>query len=172
MTSTFQPRRIIAAVAEHHVECVLIGGLGAVLHGSPATTNDADLCPARDPANLARLATALRSLNARIRFDDEGDGLPFDCSAEFFGGVDIANLNTDAGDVDIAFRPAGSTGYDELIARAVPFDVDGHRVMVASLDDIIHSKTVANRPKDHATLPILLALRDEIDATARRKAVD
>ena len=45
-------------------------------------------------------------------------------------------------------------------------------VMVASLDDIIHSKSVANRPKDHATLPILLALRDEIDAAARRRETD
>lgn len=169
MTSTFQPRRIIAAVAEHDVNCVLIGGLGAVLHGSSATTNDVDLCPARDPDNLARLATMLRSLNARIRFDDEGDGLPFDCSVDF-ATVDIANLITDAGDLDIAFRPAGSTGYDELLAAAVPFDIDGHQVMVASLDDIIHSKTVANRPKDHATLPILLALRDEIHAAERRNS--
>jgi hypothetical protein len=36
-------------------------------------------------------------------------------------------------------------------------------IHVASLDDIIRSKTAADRPKDHATLPILHALREEID---------
>jgi len=35
-------------------------------------------------------------------------------------------------------------------------------VWVASLDDIIHSKRTANRPKDLATLPLLEALRDEL----------
>jgi hypothetical protein len=172
VTATFQPRRIVASIAEHQVACVLIGGLGAVLHGSSATTNDADLCPAPDDQNLRRLAAMLTSLDARIRTDTEVDGLPFDCSAAFFDGVEMANLTTDAGDVDIAFRPAGSAGYDDLIKRAVKFDIDGHQVMVASLDDIIHSKSVANRPKDRATLPILLALRDEIDSAARRTATE
>ncbi|CAN5475755.1 hypothetical protein BH10ACT2_BH10ACT2_23840 [soil metagenome] len=162
MTVPFQPQRIVAAIAKHRVKCVLIGGLGAVLHGSPATTNDADLCPDRSPANLTRLATMLRSLKARVRTDGVEDGLPFDCSAEFFANVELINLVTNAGDVDIAFRPAGSNGYPELITRSVAFDIDGHSLQVASLDDIIRSKEVANRPKDRAVLPILLALREEI----------
>ncbi len=168
MTAVFQPTRIVRTLAEHRVACVLIGGLGAVLHGSPATTNDADLCPQRTPENLARLAAALRSLGARIRTDTEPIGLPFDCSPAFFERVDLVNLTTAAGDLDIAFLPAGSTGYDELATRAVEFDVDGSVIHVASLDDIIHSKQTADRPKDRAVLPILLALRDEIDAEHRR----
>lgn len=162
MSVPFQPRRIITAIAEHHVSCVLIGGLGAVLHGSPTTTSAADLCPDRSPANLVCLAAMLRSLGARIRTDGVDDGISFDCSAEFLANVELINLVTDAGDVDIAFRPAGSNGYDELITRSVAFDIDGHSLQVASLDDIIHSKETADRPKDRAVLPILLALRDEI----------
>ena len=168
MTAIFRPRQIVASIADHEVQCILIGGLAAVLHGSSATTNDADLCPARDEQNLQRLTAMLKSLHARIRTDAEPNGLPFDCSAEFFADLELANLTTDAGDIDIAFSPAGCSGYDELFTRAVRFEIEGHQVLVASLDDIIHSKTVANRPKDHATLPILLALRDEIDAAARR----
>jgi len=162
MSVPFQPQRIVAAISKYRVKCVLIGGLGAVLHGSPATTNDADLCPDRSPANLARLATMLRSLKARIRTEGVDDGIPFDCSAEFFGNVELINLVTNAGDVDIAFRPAGSRGYEELITRSVEFEIDGHSLQVASLDDIIHSKETADRPKDRAVLPILLALREEI----------
>lgn len=36
-----------------------IGGLPAVAHGSPITTEDVDVTPDRDPANLLRLDEAL-----------------------------------------------------------------------------------------------------------------
>jgi hypothetical protein len=34
------------------VECVLIGGVAAALHGSSIPTQDLDVCYARDSANL------------------------------------------------------------------------------------------------------------------------
>lgn len=58
--------RILRALAEHKVDYVLIGGLAVQTHGHVRTTNDADLIPAPDPANLERLAAALRSLDARV----------------------------------------------------------------------------------------------------------
>jgi hypothetical protein len=164
MAAVFRPREIISTLAAHDVRCVLIGGLAAVLHGSPATTNDADVCPARDRDNLERLAAALRALAARVRFDGDADGLEFDCSAEFLATVDVVNLSTRFGDLDIAFKPAGYPGFDALAKGAVPFDIDGTEILVASLDDVIRSKTMADRPKDRAVLPVLLALRDEIEA--------
>jgi hypothetical protein len=48
--------RILRALTEHGVEYVLIGGLAVQTHGHVRTTNDADLIPAPDPANLKRLA--------------------------------------------------------------------------------------------------------------------
>jgi hypothetical protein len=58
----------------------------------------------------------------------------------------------------------GYSGFDALATHAVLFDIDGAEILVASLDDVIQSKTMADRPKDRAVLPILLALRDEIEA--------
>jgi hypothetical protein len=58
--------RILRALAEHGVDYVLIGGLAVQTHGHVRTTNDADLIPAPDPANLKRLAAALRALDARV----------------------------------------------------------------------------------------------------------
>ena len=46
---------------------MLIGGFAAAVHGSPLPTSDVDVVPARDDANLERLARALQSLNARLR---------------------------------------------------------------------------------------------------------
>ncbi|HEX7520964.1 MAG TPA: hypothetical protein VF441_02775, partial [Acidimicrobiia bacterium] len=64
---------------------------------------------------------------------------------------------------DITSGPAGfSGGYAELAPHAVEFRVDTTRVKVAALADIIRSKETANRAKDHATLPLLYALQDEL----------
>jgi hypothetical protein len=160
----FQPVRIITTLEQHEVAYVLIGGLAAALHGSPAATNDADICPDRSIENLRRLASALVAMGARIRTDAVPEGLAFACNEVFLSRVDTAvNLTTDYGDFDISYHPAAfPNGYPDLLPHAVEYDIDGLRVKVASLADIIRSKEAANRPKDHATLPILKALEDEI----------
>lgn len=151
----FRPADVLAALQRHHVKYVLIGGLAATLHGSPVTTQDADICPDRDAENLDRLAAALRELHARIRTEGVDDGLPFTCDAKFFQMMSMANLVTDAGDVDVTFDPAGTGGYVELARNAVTIEVDGVLIPTASLEDIIRSKTAADRPKDRAALPVL-----------------
>ncbi len=162
MAAPFDPARTIATLVGHEVDFVLIGGLAGALHGSPAATNDADICPARTPENLSRLAAALVELDARIRTESEPDGLEFDRAPEFLALVELLNTTTVAGDLDISFVPIGTGGYDDLFERAIAFDIGAVRVRVASLDDIIHSKRTAGRPKDLATLPLLEALRDEL----------
>jgi len=65
--------------------------------------------------------------------------------------------------IDLTIDPARLDGYEGIRARSVRFAIDELAIHVASLDDIIRSKTAADRPKDHATLPILHALREEIE---------
>ena len=57
---------LFASLDRHGVRYVLIGGLAAVLHGSPLPTVDADICPSREAANLERLARALTDLDALL----------------------------------------------------------------------------------------------------------
>ena len=64
--------QILACLERHRVRYVVIGGVAAVLHGSPQATFDADICPAREPSDLAALALALREMKARIRAPGEG----------------------------------------------------------------------------------------------------
>ena len=82
--------------------------------------------------------------------------------------MQMLNLRTDFGDFDLSFRPAGFSGFDDLVPNAVEVAIAGVAVPVASLDDVIHSKESANRPKDQAALPQLYALRDEIARSDRR----
>jgi hypothetical protein len=164
MPEPFQPTAIIRALANNRVDYVVIGGLAGILHGAPVNTNDADICPDPDPENLDRLSAALKEMDARIRTHAEPEGVKFAADRHFLARMAMVNLVTRYGDFDISFKPAASDGYHELAPNAVDYEIDGVRVKVASLDDIIRSKETANRPKDQRGLPILYALRDELEA--------
>ena len=159
----FDPQRILDALAAERVRFVLVGGMAAVLHGDVGVTLDIDIAPAFDEANLDRLARVLGSLNARIRAEGVRDGLPFDCSTQFLSNLGpdaVLNLTTSAGDLDVAFMPAGTQGFDDLRRDAVAIDVTGTRVLVASLADVIRSKGAADREKDRQALPRLRQLEE------------
>ena len=158
---------MLRVLADHHVDYVLIGGLAATLHGSPLRTGDADICPASSPENLERLAAALRAIDARIRSADAATGLVFACDAKFLGGVELLNLATKFGDLDVCFRPAGVGGYDELRRNAVALALDDLVLPVAALTDIIRSKESADRPRDRSALPTLRALLERSRQSTR-----
>lgn len=158
----FDAISMFRVLEEHAVEYVVIGALAAVIHGAPVFTGDADICPSNSPQNLERLAAALRAMDARIRNTDVPEGLPFACDAVFLSRMSMVNLVTRFGILDVAFTPAASTGYEDLVRHAVEYELEGVRVLTAALHDVIRSKETANREKDRATLPILRALQDEI----------
>lgn len=163
MTALFDPERLLAVLHRHDVEFVLIGGLAAVVHGSPLPTTDVDVTPSRDADNLDRLAAALVELDARIRTADP-DGVVFPIDGAFLAAqARMLNLTTNAGDLDVAFTPAGfDGGFEQLCAESDPVAlVEGVMTRVASLHAIIRSKQAANRDKDLRALPYLLALLDE-----------
>lgn len=157
---SFDPERILQTLDQHGVRYVLIGGLAGTLYGSPHVTTDVDVAPEPSPSNLERLGKALESLDARIRVDGVPDGLAFDRSAEMLSRVELLKLTTRAGDLDLAFEPAGTGGYPDLIEGAITLDIRGTRVVVAALEDMIRSKEAEGREKDRLTLPTLRALRE------------
>ena len=149
------PELLIRTLARHGVDYVLIGALGARMHGFPRVTADADITPARDPANLERLAAALRELEAKIYTEAVPEGLAFDCSPPMLARADTWNLVTRAGRLDLAFTPSGTRGYDDLASRATHFAVFDADLAVARLEDIMRSKAAADRPKDRQDVLIM-----------------
>ncbi len=169
MPAALNPQCLFSVLDEHGVEYVLIGGLAAVLHGSTAMTNDADILPDADPDNLERLGAALTELQARLRVDGDPEGVAFDPHPSLIASMAMLNMTTRCGDLVLTFTPSGLDGYTGVRGRAVVFDVGGLHIHVAALADIIASKQAAGRPKDHATLPILHALQEEIDNSDQKR---
>ncbi len=112
------------------------------------------------------MAQALRKLDARIRTEGEPAGLVFDCSPDFFRNRApdaIVNTTTNAGDLDVTFRPSGTQGVTELQRDVVEIEAaDGLRILVASLEVVIRSKEAAGREKDRLALPRLRRLLDRV----------
>jgi c-di-GMP-binding flagellar brake protein YcgR len=54
-------RALLAAFSEGGVDFVVIGGIALALHGSIRTTEDLDIVPDPDPANLDRLCRLLEA---------------------------------------------------------------------------------------------------------------
>lgn len=156
-----EPGPILAALEAEHVRYVVIGGLAAVIRGAPYLTFDLDITPARDIANLDRVAAALIRLEARVY------GMPDEVAAGFqLDGKLLANgsawkFTTPFGEVDIALDPDGTQGYDDLRRDASVARVSGIDVPVASLADVIRSKAAANRDKDRIQLPLLRQVLEE-----------
>jgi hypothetical protein len=147
--------RLFEVLYRHKVAYVLIGGLAAVYHGSPFPTEDADITPEANQPNLGRLSAALREINAKIRSEPAPEGLLFACGAETLASAQTWDLTTDAGDLDLAFQPAGTQGYPDLRRDATVVQLYDVTVRIASLSDVIRSKQAANRPKDQRVLPTL-----------------
>lgn len=129
--------------------------MAARLQGFPRLTADADITPSRDRENLERLAAALRDLSARIYTDTVPEGVPFNWSARMLERGEMWNLVTSAGRLDIAFKPSGTEGYEDLVKGAVRFEVYGTDLLAASLEDIMRSKESADRPQDRQDVLII-----------------
>jgi len=159
----FRPDRILAVLASHDVDFVLIGGLAATTHGSPFLTRDVDITPETSAANLARLSSALKAVGARVRAQGVDGGLPFDHDADSLAAAGVWNLTTDFGDLDVSLRPSGTDGYPDLSRKAVTVEAFGVSIPIAALEDVVRSKQAADRDKDRLVLPTLreiLANRD------------
>jgi hypothetical protein len=118
-----------------------------------------------DHANLERLAAALEELRAALRVANESP-IPLPADPGLLARTEILNLTTDAGELDITRRPNGTDGYEDL-KRAAHYQPlgEGLQIAIASLEDVIRSKTAAGRAKDLAVLPQLrAALKREQDA--------
>lgn len=145
-------QRILEELAKHEVDFVLVGGMAAQTHGNTRMTNDVDVIPEPDPRNLARLADALRALEARVLNPGHED---LEINAEMLPRATIWQLATPHGDIDVMHEAPGAAPYDKLRERALVIALDDLRIPVAGRDDLIRMKLARGRPVDHADVAAL-----------------
>jgi hypothetical protein len=128
-----------------------------IAHGSATLTQDVDVCYARDLDNLKALAEALRPVHPRLR--GLPDDVPFVWDFRTLRNGSNFTLATGVGNVDTLAEVEGVASFDALWNRAVPMELYGTTVRVASVDDLIAMKRAAGRPKDELHLLELQRMR-------------
>jgi len=144
--------RIFAVLDAHRVEYVIVGGIAVQAHGHVRMTNDVDLIPEPTPANIERLAAALRQLQARV-LNPGSEGIEID--AKMLPRATLWQFATQYGDVDVLYDAPGAAPFPDLRERALVIFLGDHAIPIASEDDLIRMKRATGRPVDLADIAAL-----------------
>lgn len=155
---------LIAALVDGGVEMIVVGGAAGILHGADMTTRDVDVVHRRTAENVGRLLAILEGLDAVIR-EPGNRGLRPDAELLLHGRRPL--LSTSLGPLDTLCVLNDGRGYDELLAHSVVLVDGARRLRVLELQTLIEVKAAANRPKDRAALPALIALQRRLAAGPR-----
>jgi hypothetical protein len=147
--------KLAAALQKTRLEAIVVGNMASILNDAPVLTQDVDLLVRDTKLNRKKLKQFASELGGT------GPGYIMGLtSTEHIYGADLP--------IDILYeKMAGGLKFASVKSRASRRVVGarGEMLIVASLADVIKSKTAAGRKKDKAVLPIL---RDTL--AARRAA--
>ena len=142
---------IYKSLNAHRVKYVVIGGVASILYGSPRMTKDLDLFIEATPGNAARLLQALEAA---------GLGTASLTTPEKILANEVTILQ-DVCRLDILTRIKGLT-FAQAWPQRVVKRLQGVRVPVVALDQLIQAKQAAGRPidlQDVATLRTIKRLK-------------
>ena len=145
-------KRAAAALRAADVGFMLGGGLAIWSLGGPPTDHDVDF--------FVREEDAERALQALADIGMRPEHPPEDWLLKAHDGPIL---------VDLIFHPAGGPVSDEHFARATEQEVNAHRLLVASIDDVLATKLLAineQEPDYRDVLAVARALREQVDWNA------
>jgi len=150
---------LLEVLAEHQVDFIVIGGVGAVLQGAPIATFDLDVVHSRDASNLGRLLSALTALGAYYRGHGERNPPP---TLSNLAGPGHHLLMTRAGPLDLLGAVTKGRVYADLLEETIDMVIrPGLSVKVLDLAMIITLKEELGGEKDLAALPVLRRTLEE-----------
>jgi hypothetical protein len=137
---------------------VIIGGYSLAAHGYIRATKDIDIVPDPTGSNLARLAIALRDLDARVdmgQLDDRERAVQPDENGLRAGGNWV--FQTRFGRLDVMQDVPGLRSYEQLLAGAI--EINGN--FYAGYDELISMKAASGRDEDLRDIAALEAARSD-----------
>jgi hypothetical protein len=164
---------LLEGLIKADVEFILVGGLAAVVQGTPVTTMDVDIVHKRSSENIAKLFAFLKS-NAAIycRPDDK----VIEPKEEEFSGMGHVLMTTRLGPLGVSDVIEEGKTYEDLLAHTIEIEFRGHTIRVLDLKMMIQLKKNSKDPKDKQRLPILeetlLQLEKEFNSDPDTKRSD
>jgi hypothetical protein len=158
----YDPGPALELFARAGVDFVVIGGVAGGAHGSAYGTIDLDLAYSRDPENLERIVTVLRSIEAKLK--GAPPDAPYQLDAESLRRGANFTFATTLGAIDLLGDPAGAPPFERLRAEAIVIELRGLSIRVASLDHLIAMKEAAGRPRDRLMAMEYRMLSDRLRA--------
>ena len=150
---------LLQALSDEQVQYVLVGGLAVQLHGFLRSTFDIDLVLAMNDQNLSRFISvaqgyglipaipvpmdSLRNAGLIEQWHREKGMLAFSLREPQVGGSVV----------DVLVR--SDVPFDRLMANAIEGELFGRKVWIASIDDLLVMKRIANRAKDRLDIAAL-----------------
>ncbi len=144
-------REILDVLNQHQVEYIVVGGVAAVIHGTPTTTFDLDTLVRVDRANAERLVTALSQLEARFREHREVIQPTVD---HILAGGHLL-LMTRAGPLDVLGFIGEQQRYEDLLGASSELQMRDGSTRVLGLEALITEKRRMGRTKDIAAAELL-----------------
>ena len=161
---------LLQSLADEQVRYVLVGGLAVQLHGFLRSTFDIDLVLAMNDENLVRFIAvakrfglvpvnpvsidSLRNASQIEQWHSEKGMLAFALREPQIGGSVV----------DVLVRP--EVPFDKLMTNAVAGVLFARQVWIASIDDLLTMKRIANRPKDQLDVVALEKIKRGEDPNA------
>lgn len=146
-------RALFTTLVAADVEFVVIGGVALGMHGIIRATEDLDIVPDPDPANLDRLCETLQAEQATLLLNP----------ARRFGSREAwmlqrgrnVSLSTRHGDLDVVRRLPGVPEYAMLVADAQRYAVGDVTIAVASPASLADMKRARGSMQDQADIESL-----------------
>lgn len=139
----------LRVLTRHEVEFIVVGGIAAILQGSPLTTEDVDLVYRVSDENCRRLAAALDELGASYA-DPAGPIIRPD--AKRLTSTRVHLLNTTCGRVALMRTVGDDLAYPGLLGRSKELEIDEITVRVLELEAIIGKLLFVDDVRDGITL--------------------
>ena len=149
MEPTFE--KLLARLADHSVEFLLVGGVAVTLHGYARLTEDVDILIQNSSENINRLLGSLA---------DYGEGFAKELSPEDFtdeeGAIRIVEVAENS-QLDIFTRMSGLL-FEDLAVDSEQFHFSGRTIHYASKATLINLKGRSVREKDQMDVAALKRL--------------
>lgn len=158
---------LLQSLADAQVDYVLVGGLAVQLHGFLRATVDIDLVLAMNDANLDRFIEVAKHYGLQpvipVPIDALKNAQQIDQWHKEKGMLAFALREPQVGGsvIDVLVRP--DISFEKLASNAVVGKLFGRQVMIASIDDLLAMKRIANRPKDRLDIEALEKIKHGAD---------